>query len=134
MYLLDTNICIYSMKGAVPLLNERILSHDPWEICISAITVYELHYGAAKSNWGERTRQALSLFLVPFTILPFTPDDAIIAGKLRAHLEKAGTMIGPYDLQIAAQGLSRGFTVITHNTGEFTRVPGLSVEDRTIEA
>ena len=74
----------------------------------------------------------MSLFLAPFTILPFNSDDAIIAGQLRNYLERKGTPIGPYDLQIAAQGLSRGLTVITHNIGEFSRVPNLNCEDWAI--
>lgn len=60
----------------------------------------------------------LALFLAPFTILPFDTDDAITAGEVRAVLEKQGRIIGPYDIMIAAQGLAREYTVITHNTGE----------------
>ena len=71
----------------------------------------------------------LKLFLAPFTILPFDSNDAIAAGEIRCQLEKAGMPIGPYDLQIAAQGLARGYTVVTHNTGEFERVPNLKVVD-----
>ncbi len=129
MVLLDTNICIYFMKNAYPRLTERLLSRDPAELLISAVTVFELEYGAAKSGWGEKTRQKLAVFLAPFNILPFTADDAVAAGRLRGHLERQGTPIGPYDLQIAAQGLSRGIPVITHNTTEFSRVPNLKVED-----
>ena len=69
------------------------------------------------------------LFLSPFDIIPFTSEDAVVAGKLRGYLERQGTPIGPYDVQIAAQGLSRGVTVITHNTDEFSRVPNLKLED-----
>jgi len=127
--LLDTNVCIHFMKNAYPQLTKRLLSHDPDELLISAITVFELEYGAEKSNWGEKTRQQLAMFLAPFSILPFTAEDAVIAGRLRRSLERRGTAIGPYDLQIAAQALSRKVPVITHNTGEFSRVPNLQVED-----
>lgn len=129
MYLLDTNICIYCMKNTYPHLTERILSHDPSEFLISVITVFELEYGAEKSNWGEKNRVRSAMFLSPFTIIPFTQEDAAIAGKLRGYLEREGTPIGPYDVQIAAQGLSRGATVITHNISEFGRVPDLRLED-----
>ena len=71
----------------------------------------------------------MKLFLAPFTIVPFDGNDAIAAGEIGQFLEKAGTPIGPYDLQIAAQGLARGYTVVTHNTGEFSRVPNLQVID-----
>ena len=70
MYLLDTNICIYLMKGTFPALAEKILTVHPSELAISAVTVFELEYGAAKSRWGERTRQNLRIFLSAFTICP----------------------------------------------------------------
>lgn len=129
MYLLDTNICIYFMKNTYPRLTEKLLSHEPAELLISAITVFELEYGAEKSNWGEKNRLKLAMFLSPFNIIPFTSEDAVAAGKLRGYLERQGTPIGPYDVQIAAQGLSKGATIITHNTGEFSRVPNLKLED-----
>ena len=131
MYLLDTNTCIYFMKNTYPGLTERIMSMSPGEICISSVTVFELEYGAAKSNWGEKTRQKLAIFLSPFVILPFDADDAVEAGRIRGELKRKGTPVGPYDVQIAGQGLAKNLTIITHNTDEFTRVPGLRVEDWT---
>ena len=129
MYLLDTNICIHVMKNTFPELTAHLLSIDPDDVAISSITLYELEYGAAKSNWGDRTRDKLYAFLAPFTILPFDAKDAACAGRLRALLANQGSPIGPYDIQIAAQGFARDLTVITHNTKEFSRVPGLKVED-----
>lgn len=132
MYLLDTNICIYLMKNTYPVLTERVLSCNPSDLLVSSVTVFELEYGAAKSNWGDKTRQKLAMFLSPFTIIPFTTDDAVTAGRIRGYLDKRGMPIGPYDIQIAAQGLSREVTVITHNTNEFGRVPGLKLDDWVI--
>lgn len=132
MFLLDTNICIYLMKNTYPRLTEKVLSMDPSDMNISSITVYELEYGAAKSNWGEKTRLKLAQFLAPFRILPFTAEHAMTAGKIRAELVRRGTPIGPYDLQIAAQGVSENMTVVTHNTDEFHRVPGIVLEDWTL--
>ena len=129
MYILDTNICIYFMKNQYPLLSQKILSHVPSELLLSSITVFELEYGAEKSNWGDRTREKLAMFLAPFTILPFSSKDAIFAGRMRGYLEKQGTPIGPYDVQIAAQALAGNYTIITHNVDEFSRVPKLSLED-----
>ena len=129
MYLLDTNVCIYFMKNTYPRLTQRLLSHDPSELLISSLTVLELEYGAEKSNWGDRTRQKMALFLAPFTILPFETNDALSAARIRACLERHGIIIGACDIQIAAQGLSRGLTVVTHNTGEFSRIPELKLED-----
>ena len=80
----------------------------------------------------ENTRHKLAMFLSPFTILPFNCDDAVAAGKIRGYLEQHGTPIGPYDIQIAAQGLNRGLTIITHNISELSRVPNLKLEDWVI--
>lgn len=132
IFLLDTSICIYLMKNTYPRLTEKLLSMNPSDICISTITVYELEYGASKSNWGEKTRLKLAQFLAPFTILPFSEDHAMTAGKIRAYLVQHGTPIGPYDIQIAAQGISEDMTVVTHNVDEFSRVPGIMLEDWTI--
>lgn len=129
MFLLDTNICVFLMKNKYPAMTKKLLDSNPSEIAISAVTLYELEYGAARSQWPEKNRNNLKLFLAPFTILPFDSNDAIAAGEIRHLLEKAGTPIGPYDLQIAAQGAARGYTVVTHNTGEFARVPKLKVVD-----
>ena len=133
MYLLDTNICIYVMKNSYRSLTERLLATNPDDVAVSAITVYELEYGAAKSNWGERTCENMRIFLSPFTILPFDSKDAIVAGQIRAHLASRGNLIGPYDIQIAAQGISRNLTVVTHNTDEFSRVSGLKLDDWVVE-
>ena len=132
MYLLDTNICIYFMKNSFPHLTEKLLACDPSALLISSVTVFELAYGAEKSNWGEKNRQKLALFLAPFTIRPFTASDALTAGSIRNFLEKQGAPIGPYDLQIAAQAVTGNITLITHNTGEFSRVPNLLLEDWTV--
>lgn len=132
MYLLDTNICIDFMKNSFPHLTEKLLACDPSTLLISSVTVFELAYGVEKSNWGEKNRQKLALFLAPFTILPFTASDALTAGTIRNCLEKQGTPIGPYDLQIAAQAVTGDITLITHNTGEFSRVPNLRLEDWTV--
>ena len=129
MYLLDTNICIYAMKGRYPALTDRLYSIHPDEIAVSSVTVGELEYGAARSRWGEQTRFRMRLFLSAFSILPFSDRDAVCFGRIRADLASRGTPIGPYDLMIAAQDVARGLTVVTHNTGEFSRVPGLLLED-----
>ena len=129
MYLLDTNICIYAINGKHPGLNRRLLTVHPNDIYISSVTVGELEYGAAKSRWGSRTRQIMYAFLAKFTILPFTEKDAVLFGRLRAELAAAGTPIGAYDLMIAAQGRSGNLTVVTHNIREFSRVPGIVLED-----
>ena len=129
MYLLDTNVCIYIMKNSFPALTQRLLDENPEDVAISAITLFELEYGAGKSRWGNQTRDKLYTFLAPFNILPFDDRDAVCAGCLRALLDKQGLPIGPYDIQIAAQAYARNLTVVTRNTKEFSRIPNLKVED-----
>ena len=129
MFLLDTNICIYAINGRHPALTDKLFAIHPDEICVSAVTVGELAYGAAKSNWGDRTRHIMNGFLSNFTVLPFVEQDALIFGELRARLALQGTPIGAYDVMIAAQGLARNLIVVTHNTKEFSRISGLQIED-----
>ena len=129
MYLLDTNICIYAMKNRYPFLTERLLTIHPDQIFVSSVTVGELEYGAAKSRWGEQTRLRMQMFVSAFTVLPFSQSDAVVFGRIRAGLAAMGTPIGPYDMMIAAQGVNRGLTVVTHNTAEFSRISSLLLED-----
>lgn len=132
MFLLDTNICIYAINGRHPGLTEKLFSVHPGEILISSITVGEMEYGAAKSHWGERTRQIMRAFLANYDTLPFTDQDAALFGTFRAQLESAGITTGILDLMIAAQGVANHLTVVTHNTREFIRIPGIKLEDWTI--
>lgn len=131
MYLLDTNICIYAMKGIYPTIGQKLLAIEPDKIFISSVTIGELEYGAAKSRWGTRTREVMCSFLANYEILPFGENDAIHFGRFRAALAISGTSIGAYDVMIAAQGVARNLTVVTHNVREFSRVPGLQWEDWT---
>ena len=129
MYLLDTNICIYALKKQYQPLTKRLLSIHPDKIFISSVTVGEMEFGAAKSQWGDRTRFAMYSFLANYTVLPFTEKDAALFGHLRALLETSGTPIGILDLMIASQGVSNDLIVVTHNTREFIRVPEIRLED-----
>ena len=131
MYLIDTNICIYAMKGLFPAMNRRLID-DREQIFVSSVTVGELEYGATKSRWSERTRQIFQAFLANYIIVPFDENDAIVFGKIRAQLATNGTPIGAYDAMIGAQGVARTLTVVTPNTKEFRRIPGLLLEDWTV--
>lgn len=131
MYLLDTNICIYAMKGIYPTIGQKFLAIEPDKILISSVTIGELEYGAAKSRWGIRTREVMCSFLANYEILPFGENDTIHFGRFRAALAISGTPIGAYDVMIAAQVVARNLTVVTHNVREFSRVPGLQWEDWT---
>jgi tRNA(fMet)-specific endonuclease VapC len=128
-YLLDTNICIYLIKNRPPEVPRQFRRHDPSQVGISTITVFELEYGAEKSSQGSRARKALARFIAPLGILDLDLRAAREAARIRARLERAGTPIGPYDLLIAGMAKSNGLALVTNNTREFERIEGLSLEN-----
>ena len=136
-YLLDTNAVIALLKNKPAAIRKRLrraVSRDA-SIAVSSIVLYELWYGVARSERRRDNAERLRVFLSGgIDVLPFTPEDAVTAGDLRAALETAGTPIGPYDLLIAAQALRSGATLVTANATEFARVPRLARQDWTAKA
>jgi tRNA(fMet)-specific endonuclease VapC len=128
-YLLDTNICIHIIRRQPPTTVQRIRSEEPESIAVSTITLAELEYGVAKSQYPDRNRLALLEFLVPFTIVDFDQGAATHYGSIRAAVEAKGNPIGAMDMLIAAQARSRGLVLVTNNMREFRRVEGLQVEN-----
>jgi tRNA(fMet)-specific endonuclease VapC len=128
-FMLDTDSCIALIKRKPVGILRKITSLGPGDVGISMITLAELRYGVAKSAQKERNSQALDEFLLPLEIADFDETAADAYGEVRAALEKAGTPIGPLDTQIGAHAFSLGAVLVTHNTCEFRRVPGLAVED-----
>ena len=128
-YMLDTNICIYSIKHKPEQVFLRLQEHEPADICISSVTYAELVHGVEKSQAIEKNRLALALLLSNIEILNFDANAAESYGKIRADLEKQGTSIGPLDMMIAGHAKSLNYTVATNNTKEFNRVPGLKIEN-----
>lgn len=128
-YMLDTNICIYSIKHKPEQVFLRLQEHEPADICISSVTYAELVHGVEKSQAIEKNRLALALLLSNIEILNFDANAAECYGKIRADLEKQGTPIGPLDMMIAGHAKSLNYTVVTNNTKEFNRVPGLKFEN-----
>ena len=129
MYLLDSNICIYLINGRPIKVVQKIKEYNPPEIKLSSISIAELEYGVSKSENREKNRQALIDFASAFDIVDFNDDDAEIYGMIRADLEKKGQIIGPYDMQIAAQAISRNMVLVTNNVREFCRVKNLKIEN-----
>ncbi|WP_157018261.1 type II toxin-antitoxin system VapC family toxin [Mesorhizobium xinjiangense] len=130
MYLLDSNSVIAVLKGHLGLLS-RMRAHRPREFAISSIVAHELYYGAYKSQRVQENLARIDSLL--FEILPFDGEDARCASEIRADLAAAGTPIGPYDILIAGQALSRGLTLITHNMREFQRIRSLRIEDWEVD-
>lgn len=128
-YFLDTNICIYYLKGSNPEIRKNLLSKRPDQIKIPVITKAELLYGAEKSVKKNENREKIHDFLFPFEIIPFTDSDTHIYAAVRAELEGKGRVIGPNDLLIASIVLSRDGILITHNRKEFETIEQLNVEN-----
>lgn len=127
-YMLDTNICIYVMKAYPRELRQKFNMHAE-ELCISSITFGELHYGAQKSARRAENLTALAHFAARLDVLPFDRKAATHYGQLRAELEHAGKPAGPHDMQIGGHARSEGLIVVTNNMREFTRMPGVRVEN-----
>ncbi|MCR5788901.1 MAG: type II toxin-antitoxin system VapC family toxin [Lachnospiraceae bacterium] len=128
-YMLDTNIVAYAKNRRPACVLERLLAHDPSEIGISAITMAELEFGVFNSSNPEKNRMALIMFLSGITILPFDKAASLEYGSIRHLLKTSGAIIGGNDMLIAAHARSLEITLVTHNIGEFSRIPDLKLED-----
>jgi len=129
MYLLDTNICIYIINNRPLKVVNHIKKLKPYQIKLSAISLAELEYGVSKSRNRNENRRALVHFASAFDILAFDDRDAEVYGLLRADLEKKGRVINPYDMEIAAQAITRKLILVSNNTAEFSRIPHLRLEN-----
>ena len=126
-YLLDANVVIGLLNDATSKLARRVRRERTGDIAISAIVVHELFYGAFKS--ARASQNVAVVDALQFTVLEFDKEDARHAGEVRALLASRGTPIGPYDVLIAGQAKARNLTLVTRNTDEFGRVPGLRLAD-----
>lgn len=127
-FMLDTNICIHVMKTYPPEIRDRF-NDLAEQLCISSITLGELHYGAEKSARRAENLLAIEHFVARLEVLPFGDKAAAHYGQLRAELERVGTPCGAHDIQIGGHARSEGLIVVTNNIREFVRMPGLRVEN-----
>jgi tRNA(fMet)-specific endonuclease VapC len=131
-HLLDTNSWVQHLRhGPASNVTAKLAAAPPGSIYLGSVVLAELIYGAYHSGAAH---QAANLALIArlqrqFPSLPFEDRAAEEYGKIRAHLVRLGLMIGPNDFLIAAIALANGLTLVTHNTAEFRRVPGLPLED-----
>jgi tRNA(fMet)-specific endonuclease VapC len=129
-HLLDTNSCVvYLRRGSSSTIAARLASATPGSVALCSVVVAELLYGAERSNQPVKTVAEVRNFCRPFVSLAFDDRAAEQYAVVRAHLARLGTPIGPNDLMIAAIAIANGLTLVTHNTAEFSRVPGLALED-----
>lgn len=127
-YMLDTNICIYTIKSKPQQVRDAFNRHHG-QLAISTVTLMELIYGAEKSAAPARNLAVVEGFAARLEVLDYDQSGAAHTAQLRAELAKAGTPIGPYDQMIAGHARALGLVLVTNNLREFQRVPGLRVED-----
>ena len=131
IYLLDTNAWIAYLRQNNARLVQRFLQVVPTDILLNSVVLAELFYGA---HHGAVNHRAANMALISrlqqrFTSLPFDDRAAADYGEIRAYLNAKGTPIGANDLMIASIAVANGLTLVTNNTSEFSRVPGLKLED-----
>lgn len=127
-YLLDSDTCIFAMKGRESVVR-KLQEVGPDGCAICSMTAYELFHGIEKRDNPAAERRKVEKLLGAVIVMSFDDDHAREAAAIRALLEKRGRTIGPYDLLIAGHARSLGMTLVTHNTDEFKRVGGLRIED-----
>jgi tRNA(fMet)-specific endonuclease VapC len=128
MYALDTNSVSYFLKG-LGRVAERLLAQPPSNVGLPSVVLYELEYGAARSQAPADLKARLDALLRMLRVLPFGEAEARAAARIRAKLESEGKPIGPMDVLVAATALEQRAVLVTHDTKEFRRVKGLRVED-----
>ncbi len=129
MWLLDTNVWVRHLNPAASLVKQRLHQHDLQTLWLCDIVKAELYYGAYKSARQQQNLKLLEKLFTNFPSVSFDDRAARYFGQIRANLQRQGTPIGPYDLQIAAIALANDLTLVTHNTREFSRIDGLRLVD-----
>lgn len=129
MYMLDTNAVIMGLRHPDWAIHQRLKEHVGIDLCISAITLGELEYGIKKSSKPDRNRLAVYEFLSGIPVLDFGSEAAKHFGDIFGELEMKNQRIGDRDMLIAAHARSLGYTLVTNNVREFSRVRGLKIED-----
>jgi tRNA(fMet)-specific endonuclease VapC len=129
---LDTNVCIYFLNGTFPGIRRKLEEHEYSDVKIPSVVAAELYYGASKSEKQSHNIARFDKFLSVYEIVPFALSSARIYGDIRAELERKGQRIGWNDLIIAAVVLAHGGVLVTRNTGEFSRIGSIALEDWTI--
>ena len=127
-FLLDTNILSDAVRNPRGSVANRIRRLGDRELCTSIIVAAEVRYGMAKSGRHRLTERVADLFRM-LPVMALEPPVDMIYGDLRADLERRGIGIGANDLWIAAHALTLGLVLVTANEREFSRIPGLAIEN-----
>jgi len=128
-YLIDTNICIYFIKGLYDL-KSKFEKADPENCYISEITLAELKFGVENSDKKEKNLKVLDNFLTGVKVLPIYHGLDLYA-KEKARLRKVGTPIDDFDLLIGVTAVTHNLIMVTNNLKEFNRIDGIEIEDWT---
>ena len=128
-YSLDTNVCIQYLRGKNAAVIQHFNRVHPSQIVICSIVRSELRYGAGRSRAPAAEKAKVDNFLSVFATKSFSDGAADLFVEYRLRMEKSGLMIGAFDLMIASISLAENLILVTHNTAEFSRVPGLAIED-----
>jgi tRNA(fMet)-specific endonuclease VapC len=128
-HLLDTCICVSLIRRKSASMRAHFEDFEIGDLGVSAIIEAELRYGADKSLKPEKNHGQLDLLFLTLPVVPFDSEAAAHYGQIRSTLERSGNSIGPLDLLIAANARALSLVLVTNNAGEFSRVPGLEIED-----
>jgi tRNA(fMet)-specific endonuclease VapC len=127
-WLLDTNACIHFLNATSQVLVDRIIAAGPDGLAVSALTVAELHFGAARSKRAKANTGRVEALTAELRVEPFTTECGVAFGRLKAKALEAGKVVADFDLGIAATAITGGYTVVSSDA-DFRRIPGLHVED-----
>ncbi|AMV73351.1 tRNA(fMet)-specific endonuclease VapC [Desulfuromonas carbonis] len=127
-YMLDTNIIIYTLKNRPAQVRTMFKQHEG-QMCISTVTLGELVFGAENSQQIERNLADIESMISRLEVLPFDNKAAQHFGQIRADLYRKGQPIGPYDMMIAGHARACGLQLVSNNVKEFSRIPGLILEN-----
>ena len=131
-FMLDTDTVSYALRGQ-GAVGSRLTAHAPSEICVSAISLSELRFGAEKRG-SKRLHHLIDTFVTTIEVVPFDAVSAALFGRLCSRLQSRGKPIGTLDTLIAAHAMALNLVLVTNNTKHMGRVPGLKTENWLHEA
>ncbi|MEJ7687921.1 MAG: type II toxin-antitoxin system VapC family toxin [Variovorax sp.] len=131
LYMLDTDTCIFLMRGEVPALATRVQEVPLQQQVMSVVTFAELTYGVKASAAAKRKQNqaALDTLAMYLAVVPWPQEAAQHYAEIRLDLKKRGAQLGAADLMIAAHARVMDAIMVTNNTKDFGRVRGLQVEN-----
>jgi tRNA(fMet)-specific endonuclease VapC len=129
-YLLDTNICIYFIKGQYDL-DKKILEVGEENCFISEITIAELKYGIENSKTPDIMRKIVEAFIPKFAVIPiFNALD--IYAKEKAKLRAGGLLIDDFDILIGSTAIANQMILVTNNVSHLSRLDSIKIENWTL--